>query len=351
MKKVFVGLSGGVDSSVSAAILKEQGYDVTGVFIKVWHPDFLPCDWKTDMRDAMRVCAKLKIPFKKYDLEKEYKEGVIDYMIEEYKHGRTPNPDVMCNKEVKFKAFMDKSLADGADYIATGHYAVNKKSDSQFSLLKSKDSEKDQTYFLWNLNQKILSRVLFPIGDMEKKDVRKLAKKYELNTAEKKDSQGLCFIGMLDMKLFLKKYIDSTPGDVLDLSGKVIGKHEGSVFYTIGERHGFEIFNKKETDQRPYYVVSKNYEKNQIVVSNDLEKESDFKELDISNLNLIRNPKNLDDLEARIRYRGALHQGKLEIQGPESGIFTFKNQGEPVSKGQSIVFYQGDECLGGGIIS
>jgi len=246
MKKVFVGLSGGVDSSVSAYLLKKQGHDVTGVFVKVWYPDFISCDWRREMQDAMRVCAKLKIPFLLCDLEKEYREGVIDYMINEYKNGRTPNPDVMCNKEIKFKAFLNFALTNNADFIATGHYAQNnlvssesQKNGSKYGLFVAKDKEKDQTYFLWNLNQEILSKTLFPIGHLEKTKVRQIAKSAGLFTAAKKDSQGLCFIGHVNMKDFLRHYLETKPGDVLDQKGRIIGRHNGALLYTIGERHDF----------------------------------------------------------------------------------------------------------------
>jgi tRNA-specific 2-thiouridylase len=202
-KTVFVGVSGGVDSSVSAALLKDAGYTVVGVFIRTWTPDFIECTWREERRDAMRVCAHLGIPFLECDAEEAYKKGVADYMIEEYKKGNTPNPDVMCNREVKFGVFWEFAKAHEADFIATGHYALN-----QYQLERSKDTAKDQTYFLWTLTQDDLEHTLFPIGHLEKKEVRKLAEKYKLPTATKKDSQGVCFLGPLDMKDFLKHYIE-----------------------------------------------------------------------------------------------------------------------------------------------
>src|SRR5258706_6959399 len=249
-KKVFVGLSGGVDSSVSAALLKEAGYDVTGVFIKVWQPDFFECTSKDDRLDAMRVCAKLGIPFKTLNLEKEYKKEVVDYMISEYKKGNTPNPDVMCNKEVKFGAFLRFAIKMGADYVATGHYARNifNKKTGLYELCKSEDSDKDQSYFLWTLGQKELKRTLFPVGGYKKKYVRKLAEKFDLITANKKDSQGLCFVGKIDMKEFLMHFIKEKPGNVADERGNIIGNHNGVFFYTLGERHGFNI-SKKTNNQ------------------------------------------------------------------------------------------------------
>ena len=202
-KTVFVGMSGGVDSSVSAALLKKQGFDVVGVFIKTWHPDFIKCNEEEERRDAMRVATHLNIPFLTFDFEDVYKKEVADYMISEYKAGRTPNPDVMCNKEVKFGAFLKKAISMGADFVATGHYAENRKNN----LVKGKDPAKDQSYFIWTLKQKQLSKILFPVGNLNKTEVRKLAKKFKLPVAEKKDSQGICFLGAVDLKDFLKHYI------------------------------------------------------------------------------------------------------------------------------------------------
>src|SRR3989304_2964123 len=283
MKKkiIFVGLSGGVDSAVSAALLKKQGYEVVGVFIKTWHPDFLVCNEEGERRDAMRVAAHLDIPFLTFDLEEVYKKEVVDYMIREYKRGRTPNPDVMCNKEVKFGAFLKKALSMGADYVATGHYAQIEVSSkwkvesskklltTNYSLLTACDSTKDQSYFLWTLKQDQLKRILFPVGHLKKSQVRKLAKKYGLHTFKKKDSQGICFLGKLDMKEFLQHFIKPKSGRVLDINSKTIGKHNGATFFTLGERHGFTI-TKKTNHDRPYYVVGKDIKKKTITVSQNL---------------------------------------------------------------------------------
>ena len=248
-KKVFVGISGGVDSAVSALLLKQEGYDVTGVFIKVWQPDFVECTWKEDRFDAMRVAAQLDIPCVTLDLEKEYKEGVIDYMIEEYRNGRTPNPDVMCNREVKFGAFYNWVKEQDKDaYIATGHYA--KIVDSGQGLGTSKDTNKDQTYFLWALKKELLPSIIFPVGHLEKSDVRALAEKYNLPVSKKKDSQGLCFIGSIDIKTLLKKYIDEKVGEVLNEKGEVIGVHEGVMFYTINNLHVSVINNFNSCKRR-----------------------------------------------------------------------------------------------------
>ncbi|NCS98614.1 tRNA 2-thiouridine(34) synthase MnmA [Candidatus Parcubacteria bacterium] len=348
MKKVFVGVSGGVDSSVSAALLKDQGYDVTGVFIKVWQPDFIECNWKDEMRDAMRVCAKLEIPFLLCDLEKEYKEGVVNYMIDEYKAGRTPNPDVMCNKEIKFKAFLNFALEKGADFIATGHYAQKKELDDSFGLFESGDKEKDQTYFIWNLNQEILKNVLFPIGHLKKEEVRKMAEKKKLLTSNKKDSQGLCFIGHVDMKDFLKKFIDTKKGKVLNEKGDVIGEHDGAVLYTIGERHHFELF-QKNPNQKNLYVISKDLENNTITLS-EKKITQDSKKIKIDKVNLIREISEKDEIEARIRYRQPLQEGKIIKINKESVEIEFKDPQESITSGQSLVIYKNSECLGGGVI-
>src|SRR3989344_3968498 len=351
--KVFVGLSGGVDSSVAAALLKKAGYEVTGIFIKAWHPSFLPCDWIEDRRDAMRVCAALDIPFLTFDLEKEYKKEVVDYMIAEYKKGRTPNPDVMCNKEIKFGHFLKKALSMGADYVATGHYANNKLKALSFKLEVSRDSEKDQTYFLWTLNQRQLSKILFPIGKYKKRNVRKLAEKFGLPTAHKKDSQGLCFLGKVDMKEFLVHYIKPKEGKALDLYGKVIGAHPGAVFFTIGERHGFEINNKK-TNSRPLYVVAKNINKNTITVSDlnpESAKESQISEFKLSSVNWINElPKKGKIYNARSRYRQKLFNITINKKGNTTNV-KLKRPMVGITPGQSLVVYDGKTCLGGGIIN
>lgn len=350
-KRVFVGLSGGVDSAVSAALLKEDGYEVTGVFIKVWHPDFLECTWRDERRDAMRVAARLNIPFLFFDFEAEYKKGVADYMIEEYRKGWTPNPDVMCNREIKFGAFWKKAKEMGADYIATGHYAklspVSAK-ESPLQLLEGEDSEKDQSYFLWTLIQADLEHVLFPVGGLQKSEVRKLAKKFNLPVAEKKDSQGICFLGQVDLEEFLKHYIDIKPGNVLDTADSIIGTHNGSLLYTQGERHGFEI-TKNSPDSKPYYVVAKDIEKNTITVSNN---EAEIKnhnatEVKIKKANWLMDPKG-KSLTARIRYRQEKFPVTLEHIG-ESYVVKFSTP-QTAAPGQSIVFYEGDVCLGGAVI-
>ena len=354
-KKVFVGLSGGVDSAVSAALLQHD-YDVTGVFIKVWSPDFLPCTWREDRLDAMRVCAYLDIPFITLDLEKEYKQDVVDYMVLEYKKGRTPNPDVMCNKQIKFGAFYEFARKQGADCIATGHYIQkfekrNLKNEIQYTLKEAEDDAKEQSYFLWNIKKEQLPHVLFPIGGFQKEHVRKLAKKFGLPNAEKKDSQGLCFIGKVDMKEFLSHFITEKEGSVLDVKGNVIGKHPGVTFFTIGQRHGFTTFNT-DTKSKPLYVVEKNIQKNTITVSS-LKKE-DLKDLlidsfHLSQTNWMEEPKEDILYNIRLRYHQTPIKGTIKQHGE---VFTVQlNSPVPgISIGQSAVFYRENIMIGGGII-
>lgn len=344
-KKVFVGMSGGVDSSLSAALLKEAGYDVTGVFIKVWQPDFIECTWKEDRLDAMRVASQLDIPFVTLDLEKEYKRGVIDYMIEEYRAGRTPNPDVMCNREVKFGAFWKWAKSQGADFVATGHYA---KTDGK-ELLASKDTEKDQTYFLWTLAKDDLQHILFPVGDMNKEEVRAEAEKRGLYTSAKKDSQGLCFVGTIDIKTLLKEYIDEHRGDVKNEKGECIGFHDGATFYTIGERHGFTI-TKKTTDDAPYYIIGKDIKKNELIVSHEKPTQKLHGDILLEKANWVHSgPRDGFIYEARARYRAPL--AKVTIAKKNDAWHASVIEGELVATpGQSLVLYDKEKCLGGGII-
>ncbi len=352
-KKVYIGMSGGVDSSVSALLLKKAGYDVTGVFIKVWQPEFFECTWRQDRLDAMRVCAKLSIPFITLNLEDEYKNEVVDYMIEEYKRGRTPNPDVMCNKYVKFGGFFDCAMKQGADFVATGHYARVKNIKGKTQMLAGEDKNKDQSYFLWTLTQKQLSKTLFPVGDIDKPEVRKLAEKYGLSTAIKKDSQGLCFIGKIDIKDFLKNYIKEKKGKVLDENGKVIGEHDGAFYLTIGQRHGFKI-NVKTPNDTPYYIINKDIKNNTITVSQDstkvLNNESKVVKLEKVNWTLDESPDLNNKYSARIRYRQPLEE--CFIKKNENGGFElhFTKPQRAITQGQSAVIYDGEVCLGGGII-
>ncbi|MFH1402569.1 MAG: tRNA 2-thiouridine(34) synthase MnmA [Patescibacteria group bacterium] len=371
-KKVFVGMSGGVDSSVASALLKKQGYDVTGVFIKVWQPDFVECQWKEDRLDAMRVCALLDIPFLDLDLEKEYKKDVFNYMIDEYKKGRTPNPDVMCNKKIKFGAFLDFALKNGANYIATGHYvrlnhlalgALSKSlgtPSAKWELLAGVDKNKDQSYFLWTLTQEQLKYCLFPVGEYEKPQIRKMAEKFGLPVAQKKDSQGLCFVGKVDMKEFLERFIPQKKGNVADRDGKIIGKHDGVHYYTLGQRHGFEI-TQKGTDDKPYYIIAKDLKKNILIVSNTNTTIPDYSvqtsrevkpfRIEIDEVNWIAGQASGWDKKysARIRYRQPLQNCKLKKENNK--IFVEFDKSQNTDSGQSVVIYDGEICLGGGVVA
>ncbi|MEX0652303.1 MAG: tRNA 2-thiouridine(34) synthase MnmA [Candidatus Paceibacterota bacterium] len=346
-KKVFVGVSGGVDSSVSAALLKAEGYDVVGVFIKVWQPDFLKCDWEKERTDAIRVCVRLDIPFLTLDLEEEYKKEVADYMITEYKSGRTPNPDVMCNKYVKFGSFFSFAKEKGADYIATGHYAQVKEKNGVYHLLQGEDTNKDQSYFLWTLTQKELGSVLFPVGGYKKDAVRKIAQKFNLLTADKKDSQGICFLGHVDLEEFLGHYIDLVEGDVLNTHSDVVGVHKGAQLYTMGQRHGFSIL-EKGTEREPYYVVEKNLEKNTITVSHEPH-DSEFtrKEVVLTSTNwIVSAPEEGKQYTARIRHRGELHPCTVI-----KNTVVFREAQHGLAQGQSLVLFDKAVCIGGGIVS
>ncbi|MFA6601701.1 MAG: tRNA 2-thiouridine(34) synthase MnmA [Candidatus Paceibacterota bacterium] len=366
--KVMVGLSGGVDSAVSAALLQKSGHDVTGVFIKVWQPDWIECNWKEERLEAMRVAAHLGIPFFTLDLEAEYKREVIDYMIREYRSGRTPNPDVMCNRYVKFGAFWKWAQEQGADYIATGHYArveqvaeVKPLQDKSYQLLAGLDPNKDQSYFLWTLNQKDLEHVLFPVGHLQKFEVRKLARKFKLPNAEKKDSQGLCFIGKVNIKEFLSHYLETKPGNVLNEKGEVIGHHRGALLFTNGERHGFTVTVNSPLIGK-YYVIDKDVERNTITVSNKDKSNilpGGEKTVRIGNINWVsgevplsrsRGPTSGYALQARSRYREPLQNIKIAEVKIGQITLEFQNLQESLTPGQSLVIYDGEACLGGGVI-
>jgi tRNA-uridine 2-sulfurtransferase len=390
-EKVLVCMSGGVDSSVAAVLLLKEGYDVTGAFMKQWSDTHNSnCSWKQDRRDALRVTAKLDIPLITLDFEKEYKEWVMDYMFKEYEAGRTPNPDVLCNKYIKFGVWLSKARELGFSKLATGHYARFQREDTrnkvqdanklQFSnnkdelritnyeLRTAKDQDKDQTYFLHQLNQEQLSHTLFPIGDYLKTEVRSLAKKFDLPTAEREESMGICFVGEVPMKEFLKTKIKTRIGKIVMSTGEIIGKHEGMAFYTIGQRHlAINQGNKKAVKQpnsKPVYVVAKDIKKNELVVGYEDDPLLFKKETKVSDLNWIsgHEPEYPLKCKVRLRHRQALQacliktKKQVSTGHPTSGknkktlTIEFEKPQRAITPGQFAVFYQKDVCLGGGVI-
>lgn len=345
MKTVFVGMSGGVDSSVAAALLVEQGYRVVGVFMKNWTQDIggVHCSWQEDVADARAVAAHLGIPLKIFDFQDQYKHKVVDYMVAEYAAGRTPNPDMMCNQEIKFKLFLDTALEQGADYIATGHYA--RIQDGK--LLAGLDAAKDQSYFLGRISAAALPRTLMPLGELTKPETRAKAKALGLATAEKPDSQGICFVGEVGMKPFLSQYVETTPGDIiLRSTGAIIGQHDGAIFYTVGQRHGLGVGGGK-----PYYVIGKDMSRNEIYVTDnpdDLDLHVDT--FTIADVRWLDAPKADAKITVRSRYRGALITATLSQKGDIWKV-RLERPERAISPGQSAVIYAENRVLGAGIIT
>ncbi|WP_047981408.1 tRNA 2-thiouridine(34) synthase MnmA [Ornithinibacillus contaminans] len=349
--RVVVGMSGGVDSSVAALLLKEQGYDVVGIFMKNWDDtdEFGVCTATEDFDDVVRVCNQLDIPYYSVNFEKQYWDKVFTYFLDEYKAGRTPNPDVMCNKEIKFKAFMDYAVDLGADYLATGHYAQIRETDGKFEMLRGVDSNKDQTYFLNQLSSDTLKKVMFPLGHLPKSKVREIAKEHGLATATKKDSTGICFIGERNFKEFLSEYLPAQPGEMQTLSGEVKGKHDGLMYYTLGQRQGLRIGGAGD----PWFVVGKNLQANILYVEQGFSNDSLYSdELIATDLNWI-NPADITETftcTAKFRYRQDDSGVTVHVLADGNVNVVFDDPQRAITPGQAVVFYDGDVCLGGGTI-
>ncbi|PDO09256.1 MAG: tRNA 2-thiouridine(34) synthase MnmA [Candidatus Reconcilbacillus cellulovorans] len=352
--RIVVGMSGGVDSSVAALLLKQQGYDVVGMFMKNWddEDEFGRCTAEEDADDVRRVCGQLGIPFYAVNFEREYAEKVFARFLDEYRKGRTPNPDVLCNREIKFGDFLQKALDLGADRIATGHYArVDRAPDGTYRLLRSADPQKDQTYFLMMLDQSQLSRAMFPVGHLTKPEVRRIAREANLATADKKDSTGICFIGERKFKEFLSRYLPAQPGDIVDLSGRVLGRHDGLMYYTIGQRHGLGIGGGGTGE--PWFVAGKDLKKNLLyVVQGDRHPALYADGLIASDVNWIAGapPAETFRCTVKCRYRQPDRPATVRITGPAGCEVRFDEPQRAVTPGQAVVFYDGDVCLGGGII-
>ena len=354
--RVVVGMSGGVDSSVVALRLKQQGYDVVGVFMKNWDDtdENGICTATEDYKDVAKVAAKIGIPYYSVNFEKEYWDRVFTYFLDEYKKGRTPNPDVICNKEIKFKAFLDYALDLGADYIATGHYAqLNRDADGHMHLMRSVDTNKDQTYFLSQLSTEQLDRVMFPIGDITKPEVRQLAEEAGLATAHKKDSVGICFIGEKNFKTFLGQYLPATPGKMMTVDGDVKGEHAGLMYYTIGQRRGLGIGGDGE-DNEPWFVIGKDLKKNILYVGKGYHNEHLYAtHLEASDIHWVNSIDRGQDFHCTAKFRYRQVDTGVTVHLSDDGqkvTVEFDDPVRAITPGQAVVFYDGAECLGSAII-
>ncbi|MFC3767934.1 tRNA 2-thiouridine(34) synthase MnmA [Paenibacillus sp. GCM10012303] len=351
--RVVVGMSGGVDSSVTALLLKQQGYDVIGIFMKNWDDtdEFGHCTAEEDAEDVRRVCAQIDIPFYTVNFEKQYSEKVFQYFLDEYRKGRTPNPDVMCNREIKFGEFLQKAIALGADYLATGHYARVERKDGAYRLLRGVDANKDQTYFLNALNQEQLSKAMFPIGHLPKPKVREIALEAGLATAKKKDSTGVCFIGERNFKEFLSQYLPAKPGEIRTYDGEVKGRHDGLMYYTLGQRQGLGIGGSGTGE--PWFVAGKDLESNVLyVVQGETDPHLYTKGLTATDLNWIHPvlPDAPLACTAKFRYRQPDQGVTVRFLGEGRCEVEFDKPQKAVTPGQAVVFYDGDVCLGGAVI-
>lgn len=354
--KVIVGISGGVDSSVAAMLLQQQGYQVEGLFMKNWEEDDTAehCSAAEDLRDARAVCDKLGIPLQTINFSAEYWERVFSHFLDEYRAGRTPNPDILCNREIKFRAFLDHALEQGADYIATGHYARRVTIDDTEHLYTAHDDNKDQTYFLYTLNQRALRHSLFPLGEIDKPEVRRLAEQHGFVNAGKKDSTGICFIGERNFGEFLSRYLPAQPGEIVTDNGEVIGRHNGLMYYTLGQRQGLGIGGRRNASGQPWFVAAKDLERNRLVVVEGGDHPLLLKSsLQASQCHWVTGQAPQLPLRcgAKTRYRQPAQGCTVEQADDDSIVVHFDTQQRAITPGQSVVFYAGEDCLGGAIIN
>lgn len=355
MKNIIVGMSGGVDSSVAGHLLKQQGYHVEGLFMKNWEEDDSNsyCASAADTKDAKSVCKSLGIPLHTRNFAAEYWDNVFEHFLDEYARGRTPNPDILCNREVKFKTFLEHAIELGAEGIATGHYARIRETNGKFQLVKGKDHNKDQSYFLYTLGQKQLAHSLFPLGELDKPEVREIAKQLGLVTHDKKDSTGICFIGERNFKEFLSQYLPAQPGDIQTTEGDVIAQHDGLMYYTLGQRQGLGIGGLADYNDEPWYVVDKDLENNILVVAQGHDHPRLFKNsLEANELHWVSGdtPSTPYKCKAKTRYRQPDQDCTITLIENDRYYVEFDKPQRAITPGQSVVFYQDEICLGGGII-